>query len=237
MTSTARVYNLMDSITVRTQHTVATVCASGSFTTSPCKFASLKEKVVLQLTHPSGIVEVSACDDSNGKRFVVTTTTRYYADDHGPKHTNSGSPWVGSVESGSDIKDIYADGTVVLSPHKPSIIDGENQTASVVTIPGGRITMTREAGHVNTVVTSTVSIPDPAISGVDASMPPPPARTSHSPQASAGSARKRKRHRDVPATPAAPPTDLPPMTARELEMACSMISSAPDGIELDFSDA
>ena len=227
----------MDSITMRTQHTVATIFASGSFTTSSVKFGPLKDKVMLQLTHPSGVVEVSTCDEN--KRFIVTTTTRYYADDHGPKQTNAGSPWVGSVESGSDIKDVYADGTVILSPHKASIIDGEIPPANVVTIPGGRITLTREGGHINTVVTSTLSIPDPA-TNPDVTMPPPPAvpRTANSPQtvSAHGSVKKRRKHREVAAMPTVP-IEIPGITSRELEMACSMITTTPDGIELDFSDA
>ena len=237
MVDYTRVYNLMDTITMRTQHTVATICASGSFTTSPAKFAPLKDKVILQLTHPSGVVEVSTCDDS--KRFIITNTTRYYADDHGPKQANAGSPWVGSVESGSDIKDVYANGTVILSPHKPSIIDGEVPPANVVTIPGGKITLTREGGHVNTVVTSSLSIPDPA-TNPGLSMPPPPAvsRVANSPQSlsASGSGKRKRKHREVPAMPTVP-SELPAMTTRELEMACSMIAATPDGIELDFSDA
>ena len=224
----------MDSITIRTKHTVASVTASGTFTTSSEKFTPLKDNVVLQLTHPSGVVEVATCEDV--KKFVVTNTTRYFADDRGPKHTNAGSPWVGSVESGSDIKDIFADGTVILSPHEPSIIAGGLSSSNVGSLPGRSITLNREGDHINIVVTSTSTVADPVQFNATVMAPPPIPRSTHSPKAvgAQGVLKKRKRHRE---SNVSVPIEIPGLSNRELDLACSAIAGAPDGIELDFSDA
>ena len=55
----------MDLIILRTKHTTASVSYDGSFSTDVRKQKPLPDKVLLQLTHSSGVVEVSEAPDSS----------------------------------------------------------------------------------------------------------------------------------------------------------------------------
>ena len=97
----------MDLIILRTKHTTASVSYDGSFATDARKQEPLPENVLLQLTHSSGVVEVSEVPDSTKSQVISTTKTLIH--DRGPKQNTNGSPWVGSVEGVSHVKQIYAD--------------------------------------------------------------------------------------------------------------------------------
>ena len=53
-------------------------------------------------------------------------------------NTHSSSTWVGSGESSSDIKEMYADGSIVTAPFDKSISD-ERSHELVIRIPNGAI--------------------------------------------------------------------------------------------------
>ena len=127
----------MDLIILRTKHTTASVSYDGSFATDVRKQEPLPEKVLLQLTHSSGVVDVSEVPDSSKLQVISATKTLIH--DRGTKQNNNGSPWVGSVEGVSDVKQIYADCTIVISPYQSE----ENCNQSIVRTPGGMISLKR----------------------------------------------------------------------------------------------
>ena len=105
----------MDLIILRTKHTTASVSNDDSFATDVRKQEPLPENILLQLTYASGVVEVSEVPDSTKLQVISTTKTLIH--DRGPKQNTNGSPWVGSVEGVSNVKQIYAGGTIVISPY------------------------------------------------------------------------------------------------------------------------
>ena len=137
----------MDLIILRTKHTTARVSYDGSFATDIRKQEQLPEKVLLQLTHSSSVVEVSEVPDSSN--LQVTGTTLIH--DRGPKQNTNGSPWVGSVEGVSDVKQIYAGGTIIISPYQSE----ENCNQGTARTPGGVISLKRLAQQLEIGVVST----------------------------------------------------------------------------------
>ena len=130
----------MDRVHIRTRHTNASVTYDGSFSTDTKDRESLETGVVLQITHASGVIEVSEIVDSS-KMYVISTTITIIHD-RGPKLSSGGSPWVGSVEGGGDVKDIFADGTLVISPYQPvSGIPQQPVNTTTIKNPSGAISI------------------------------------------------------------------------------------------------
>ena len=146
----------MDLIILRTKHTTASVSYDGSFATDVRKQETIPEKGLLQLTYASGVVEVSEVPESS-KLQVSTTKTLIH--DRGPKQNTNGSPWVGSVEGVSDVKQIYADGTIVISPYQSE----ENCNQRIVRTPGEVISLKRlgQQLEIGVVSTSVVQLARP----------------------------------------------------------------------------
>ena len=86
--------------------------------------------------------------DSSQLQVISTTKTLH---DRGPKQNTNGSSWVGSVEGVSDVKQIYADGTIVISPYQSE----ENCNQSIVRMPGGVILLKRLGQQLEIAVVST----------------------------------------------------------------------------------
>ena len=106
----------MDLIILRTKHISTSVSYDGSFATDVRKQEPFPENVLLQLTQFSGVVEVSALPDSS--KLQIVSTKKSLIHDRGPKQNANGSPWVGSVEGISVVKQVYADGTIIISPYQ-----------------------------------------------------------------------------------------------------------------------
>ena len=138
----------MDRVHIRTRHTSASVTYDGSFSTDTKDRESLESGVVLQITHASGVIEVSEIADSSKMHVVSTTKTVIHY--RGPKQSSGGSPWVGSVEGGGDVKDIFADGTLVISPYQA--VSGVQQppgNTTTIKTPGGAISIKRDGSRID----------------------------------------------------------------------------------------
>ena len=92
---------------------------------------------------------MSEVPDSSTLQVISTTKTLIH--DRGPKQNTNGTPWVGSVEGVSDVKQIYADGTLVISPYQSE----ENCNQSTVRTPGGMISLKRLGQQLEIGVVST----------------------------------------------------------------------------------
>ena len=84
---------------------------------------------------------------------------KFLIHDRGTKQCSSGSSWVGSVEGVLDVKEIFADGTIVISPYQTDL----HVTQTTVRTPGGVISLKR-SGHkveIGVARTSMVHLPKP----------------------------------------------------------------------------
>ena len=84
----------------------------------------------------------------SSKLQVISMTLLH---DRGPKQNTNGFPWVRAVEGVSDVKQIYADGTIVISPYQ---LEG-NCNMSIVRMPGWVISLKRLGEQLEIGVAST----------------------------------------------------------------------------------
>ena len=107
--------------------------------------------------HSSGVVIVSEVAGST--KLQVISTMKSLIHDRGPKQSSSGSTWDGSVEGVGDVNEIFADGTIIISPYQTEA--HVNQTT--VRTPGGVISLKRSGYQVEIGIasTSTVHLPKP----------------------------------------------------------------------------
>ena len=125
------------------------VSYDGSFSTDTKQHETLPPGVLLELVHSSGVVTVSEVAGST--KLQVISTMKSLIHDRGPKQSSNGSPWIGPVEGVGDVKEIFADGTIII----------RNQTT--VRTPGGVISLKRSGYQVEITIasTSTVHLPKP----------------------------------------------------------------------------
>ena len=206
----------MDRVHIRTRHTSASVTYDGSFSTDTKDRESLEAGVVLQITHASGVIEVSEIVDSSKMHVVSTTKTVIH--DRGPKQSSGGSPWVGSVEGGGDVKDIFADGTLVISPYQA--VSGVQQppgNTTTIKTPGGAISIKRDGSRIDVAVACSTSY--------------------HvSSKSSEPAVKKRKKHRESPAGASSHAGSVQSLgsTDAQIELANALQVLSND-VELDFS--